>query len=136
MRALADFLAYATTPSEASTPMERLEETIHRHVLYQLQHLSITRANDLLLNSESLSTFLPEHEHELLVGVQRAYYKLLRSRVEAVLPDSSPIDGRVATFAIINMCDRVTTWYHPDGGLTPEDVAEHYWYLVQGMLRL
>lgn len=136
MRALADFLAYATTPSEATTPTAQLEEAVHRHVLYQLQHLSLTRANDLLLNAESLDKFLPAEEHELLVGVQRVYYKLLRNRVEAVLPESSTIDRRVATFAIINMCDRVTTWYRPGAGLAPEDVAEQYWGLVQGMLSL
>lgn len=135
IRALLDFLTYATAERDASKPLDKLEETVRRHVLYQLQHLSITRANDLLLNSESLGEFLPQADHDLLLAVQRAYYKLVRSRVEAVAANRQ-LDPRVTAFAVINMCDRVTTWYHPDGGLTPEEVADHYWYLVKGMLRL
>jgi AcrR family transcriptional regulator len=136
IRALADFLTYIAAPSDASTPVERLEETVRRHVLYQLRNLNVTRANDLLLNSEAMGEFLPRPDHELLVGVQRTYYQLVRSRIEEVLAEQSPIDRRVVTFAVINMCDRVTTWYHPGGALQPEDIAVQYWQLVQGMLRI
>lgn len=135
-RALTDFLTYIAAPMVATTPSERLEETVRRHVLYQVQHLSLTRANDLLLNSESMSRFLPAHEHELLVKVQRTYYELVRSRIEDAVDPSSGIDPVVATFAVINLCDRVTSWYSPGGRLGPDDLADTYVQLVRGMLQL
>ena len=136
IRALTDFLTYIAAPSAATNPKDLLRETVHRHVLYQLQHLPITRANDLLLNSETIGHFLPEEDHQLLVDVQRSYFELVRARVSAVLGESNTLDPTITAFAIITMCDRVTTWYHADGRLTPHELADHYWTLVRGMLRL
>jgi AcrR family transcriptional regulator len=136
IRALTDFLTYIAAPSTANNPKDLLRETVHRHVLYQLEHLSITRANDLLLNSETIGHFLPEEDHQLLVDVQRSYFELVRARVSAVLGEANSLDPTVSAFAIITMCDRVTTWYKPDGRLTPHELADHYWMLVRGMLRL
>ena len=136
IRALADFLNYVGLPSEAATPQARLEETVRRHVLFQVQHLARARSNDLLLDSEAIGRFLPPNEHALLVRAQRTYHDLVRSRIEAVLPAGSRIDPAVATFAVTNLCDRVTSWYKPGGRLSPDEVADTQWYLVQGMLRL
>jgi TetR/AcrR family transcriptional regulator, cholesterol catabolism regulator len=136
VRALNDFLAYMAAPSSATTPRDELRETVHRHVLYQLEHLQVTRANDLLLNSETIGQFLPERDHKLLLDVQRSYVQLVRDRVRAAIPDNPTLDLTTTSFAIITMCDRVTTWYNPGGRLTPRDVADQYWTLVRGMLHL
>lgn len=136
VHALVGFLAYVTPPAAAANAAERLRETVRRHVRYQLEHLSATRANDLLLNSKSLGEYLPPDDYVRVAEVQRAYYRLVRARVEAALPTGSPIDPRVSTFAVINMCDMVTSWYQTDGGMTVDEVADQYWYLVSGMLRL
>lgn len=136
IRALADFLNYVGVPSAAATPQARLEETVRRHVLFQVQHLALARSNDLLLDSEAVGRFLPPEEHELLVRAQRTYYDLVRSRVEAVLPARYKIDPSIATFAVINLCDRVTSWYKPGGRLSPEEVADTQWYFVKGILRV
>lgn len=134
--ALTDFLTYVAAPSEATHPRDRLRETVHRHVLYQVEHLRITRANDLLLNSEVIGRWLPSADHELLVKAQRAYFELVRNRVTEALSQDSPIDPTTAAFAVITMCDRVTGWYRPDGRLTPRELADEFWQLVRGMLRL
>lgn len=136
VRALKNFLAYMAAPSSATNPRDRLRETVHRHVLYQVEHLRVTRANDLLLNSETIGRFLPEKDHKLLIDVQRSYYHLVRDRVRAVIQDNPALDLTATTFAIITMCDSVTTWYNPDGRLTPRDLADQYWTLVRGMLQL
>lgn len=136
IRALADFLNYMTAPSDASTPAEHLQETVQRHVLYQIEHLAVTRANDVLLDTESIGRFLPTEDHDLLVRTQRAYYDAVRSRLEAAVPSGFDIDTAVATFAVLNLCDRVTAWYKPTGRLSPAEVAQSYWELVRGMLHV
>ena len=136
LRALSGFLSYITAPSEPGTPVEILEQTVRRHVRYQLDHLNATRANDLLLASDSLREFLPPADHERVQQVRRAYYRLVRSRIEAALPRGSAVDPSVAAFALINLCNLVTSWYQPGGAMTIEDVADHYWFLALGMLRL
>lgn len=136
IRALADFLAYMAAPSEASTPVDRLGETVQRHVLYQIEHLSTARANDVLLDTESIGRFLPADDHALLTRTQRAYFEVVRSRLEAAAPPTFTVDSAITTFALINLCDRVTAWYKPSGRLTPNEVAHSYWNLVKGMLRI
>lgn len=136
IRALADFLSYIGASSDSTTPQEALRDTVRRHVLFQVRHLALARSNDLLLDSEAIGRFLPAHDHALLVSAQRAYYDLVRSRIEAVLEADSSIDPSIATFAVINLCDRVTVWYKPGGRLSPDEVADTQWYFVQGMLRL
>jgi Tetracyclin repressor-like, C-terminal domain len=83
-----------------------------------------------------MSRFLPAHEHELLVKVQRTYYELVRSRIEDAMTPHSGIDPVVAAFAVINLCDRVTSWYSPGGRLGPEELADTYVHMVRGMLYL
>lgn len=136
IRALADFLTYMAAPSQATTPIERLQETVERHILYQIEHLKLARANDVLLDTESIGRWLPPEDHQILARTQRAYYNVVRSRLEAALPPDFAVDTAVTTFALINLCDRVTSWYRPDGPLEPAEIATSYWTLVSGMLRL
>lgn len=136
LRALTGFLTYMTAPSRPGTPVEMLEQTVRRHVRYQLDHLQATRANDLLLASESLREFLPPADHQRVQEVRRAYYRLVRCRIDAALPRGSVVDPDVAAFALIHLCNLVTSWFQPDGAMGVEDVADHYWFLAVGMLRL
>lgn len=136
LRALRGFVAFMTTPFEQSTPTLILEETVRRHVRYQLDHLDTTRANDLLLASDALGEFLPGPDFERLRKVQRAYHQMVKARIADALPTGSPIDPGITAFAVINLCDLVTSWYQPNGGLTVDDVADLYWFYVMGMLRI
>ncbi|MFD6065304.1 TetR/AcrR family transcriptional regulator [Rhodococcus wratislaviensis] len=136
LRALGGFIGAVTAPAEASDPCAELQNTIYRHVEYQLEHLKLARANDLLLNSESTGRYLPAGDHQLLLDVQRAYYRLVRARVQAVVGPEFGIDVTVVTFAIITLCDGVTAWYRPGGRLDHLAVAEQHWLIVRGMLGL
>jgi TetR/AcrR family transcriptional regulator, cholesterol catabolism regulator len=133
-RVLTDFSMRVAGPLEPATPEAALRETVHRHVTYQIENLRIAKVTDLLLNRESTHHFLPAVEYASLLEVQRSYFNLVRDRVGAF--SATPPGGSVtvATFAIIAMCDRVATWYKPEGAFTPAEVAEQHWQLVRHML--
>jgi TetR/AcrR family transcriptional regulator, cholesterol catabolism regulator len=134
MRALHGFLTTMSAPIDARNPEDELREIVQRHVLYQLEHLQLARANDLLLNSDSVGRYLPTEDHQLLLDAQRAYYHMVRARVAAVLGKRRSPDPAVTTLAITTMCDHVTSWFQPGGRLDARQVAEQYWLLVRGMI--
>ncbi|NMO02240.1 TetR/AcrR family transcriptional regulator [Gordonia sp. TBRC 11910] len=136
LRTLGEFLEYVTAESTATSPLERLEEMVKRHVRIQTERRDLARANDMLMNSESIGDFLPAAEYDLLVRSQRAYYELVRSGISAALGPDSTVDIAIAAFAVIGMCDEVTVWYRPGGRLDPEQVADTYWQFVKQMLGL
>ena len=136
LRALTGFLTYMSADTPNGTAIELLAETVRRHVRYQLENLRTTRANDLLLAGDALRDFLPVDDYERVREVQRSYYRLVQVRVEAALPAFSAVNAGVTTHALINMCNLVTSWYRPGDAMTIEDVADYYWFLAVGMLRL
>lgn len=136
LRALRGFLARMAAAGQARDAEARLGETIGRHVAYQLEHAQLARAHDLLLNSRATERFLPEEERRLLHDARRAYYELVRGRIAAVSGIESATALTTTTFAVTTLCDGVLNWYRPDGALTVGDVAERYWHLVRGMLRI
>lgn len=133
-RILTDFAVRVGGPIEDETPEAALRETVHRHVLYQIENLRIARVTDLLLNRESTNHILPAEQYASLIDVQRTYFNLVRDRVEAFAPEPPGASSTIATMAIIAMCDRVATWYNPGGALSPEAVAEQHWQLTRHML--
>lgn len=135
IQALVDFHDFMGVPSASLTPLERLEETVRRHVLFQIEHLAVARANDVLLDSEAVGRFLDEADHDLLIRTQRGYHYVVRARIEAAVPDFE-LDFRITTFAVLNLCDHVTAWYRPTGELSADEIAEQYWQLVRGLLRV
>ena len=137
LRALKGFLRYMTAGSRSETPEEVLEQTVRRHVRYQLEHLRATRANDLLLASDALRDFLLQRDYERVREAQQAYYTVVQSRIGAALPSGSAVDPAVTAHALISMCNLVTSLHRGGESVPPiEDVADHYWFLTRGMLRL
>jgi hypothetical protein len=43
-------------------------------------------------------------------------------------------DPKMAAFALFGAINWIAHWYRPDGGLTPEEIAEHYITIVVGGL--
>lgn len=136
MRALSGFVTHMAAPIESLGPEDQLRETVHRHVLYQLEHQQLARANDFLLNSDTVGRFLPAEDHQLLLDAQRAYYKMVRARVATAMAKRPSPDLAVTTLAIITMCDGVTGWFQTGGRLNAQEVAEQHWLLVRGMIGL
>jgi TetR/AcrR family transcriptional regulator, cholesterol catabolism regulator len=136
LRALKRFFTYMSASTQSGTARGMLEQTVRRHVCYQLENLRATRANDLLLASDALRDVLPQGDYDRVRLVQRSYFLLVQSRIEAALPPGSGVDAAMTTHALIAMCNLVTSWYQADSGMKVEDVADYYWFLAAGMLRL
>ncbi|HZC27444.1 MAG TPA: hypothetical protein VE287_10505, partial [Actinopolymorphaceae bacterium] len=84
-----------------------------------------------------LTRHLPERERQELVELQRGHLRLLTR----ILSDGAEAglfarqDQPTATaFAILSMCDFVTSWFRPDGPLSSEEIAEHHAALVLRMV--
>jgi AcrR family transcriptional regulator len=112
-------------------PAERwLEAIVRGHVMFQLTRRDIARANDTLLNVETMRRLLPAQRHERLVVAQRSYYRILRDLIALEPGRADNIDPRVTAFAVISMCDGVIAWSRADGELKADEVAERMWTLV------
>jgi AcrR family transcriptional regulator len=133
-RVLTDFSVRVGGPVEPGEPEAALRETVRRHVLYQIENLRIATVTDLLLNRQSTHHFLPAADYASLLEVQRSYFNLVRDRVTAFAPTPLGATTTVASMAIIAMCDRVASWYRPDGALSANEVAEQHWQLARHML--
>ncbi|MGW4338553.1 TetR/AcrR family transcriptional regulator [Rhodococcus koreensis] len=135
-RELRKFLAYVLEPDDGEDPRTRLEAIVRRHVLYQIENLRSTTSNDLLLNSDAAKAALGDHDYHLFRRAQRAYFDHVRTLVVQTGGQASRRNARVASLALLTLCDRVNSWYQPDGPLGPPDVADEYWRLATGMLAL
>jgi len=96
---------------------ERMEAAIRAHLRSVLRNRSLTAAHlsDLDLSEETRMN-------------QRAYTMRFQRFVEdgiaaGVVRD---LDPKILTFAILNVCNALTTWYSPSGPLGPKEVEDFY----------
>jgi AcrR family transcriptional regulator len=124
-------------PDDATlSPVDRCEGFVRRHIAYQLTNLELVRANDAVLDADRLAHLLPAGAADEVRGLMRDHL----DRLTAIVADieragaAAETPPRIAALAILTMCDRVESWYRPSGGFSPDEVANHYWNLVRGML--
>jgi len=133
--ALEDFLAQVVAVDDPNAPPEqRLEQLVRRHVLYQIQNERIASANDLVMAMELSEDVVPEAAQRRLRELMRGYLDLTTQLVAELTDESLPT--RVSALVILSTCDRVLSWYKPGGTMSAEEVADTYWMLIRGMLRL
>jgi hypothetical protein len=116
-----------------------MKELVRRHVIYQLEHLQLARANDLLMDADALRYLLPDAVHAYVRELLGKHLDLVTSIIDQIqrTRSGSPLPPpRLCALAVLTMCDRVLSWYRPAGALSKEQVASAYWNLVQGMLHL
>jgi TetR/AcrR family transcriptional regulator, cholesterol catabolism regulator len=128
--ALAEFFAGIVERMDREPPERWLEAFVCGHVTFQLTRRDIARANDTLLNVETMRRLLPAERHERLVIAQRSYYRILRDLIAVEPGRAANVDPRVAAFAVISMCDGVIGWTRPDGELNADEVANRVWAIV------
>jgi TetR/AcrR family transcriptional regulator, cholesterol catabolism regulator len=131
---LGRFLWTLMTPLEGMPVEEWLEQIVQDHVRFQLVHRRLSRANDALLNAPGKKRILPPPVYKRIVGVERSYVDLLGVLVCLAAPESDKWDGMMSGFAIVAMCDRVASWYDPEGELSIEQVAGRSWKLTRQMI--
>ncbi|MBI4941769.1 MAG: TetR/AcrR family transcriptional regulator [Actinobacteria bacterium] len=136
---IADFMTCVVTPDDPTADaMVRLRGLMTRHVHYQLEKGALARANDLMMESEALRHTMPEDAAARVRRDMRSYIDLLTDLVAQVRAKGGAgrkaTSARVVAFGIVSMCDRVQTWWRPDGPMTPTQIADEFWaFAAEGL---
>lgn len=136
--ALRDFKAKVTDLDDpGQPPMKRLEGLVKRHVLYQIEHAAIAKANDSLLDAGVLRRYTDASTREKVRTMLRGHLDLLTDVVKLAAPKGSPAaaEPRLSALAMASMCDLVLHWYRSSGRYSSKAVAERYWMFARSMLR-
>lgn len=118
--------ARASEPVEAD-PLRRLERFTRFHIGYHLD-----RPEAVFIAYMELRN-LTDPNFARIEGLRRDY----EDGLETILRDGITAgvfrisDPKIATLAVIAMLTGVTTWYKPQGRLSPEAVADVYWDMVR-----
>ncbi|MFK4792313.1 TetR/AcrR family transcriptional regulator [Sphingobium sp. ZW T5_29] len=119
-------------------PVERLNELIRRHVLYQISNAAFAKANDRLIDSAILDRIGSPGAKQEIRSHMRRYLDILTEIVRDILAERSDtgLDARICALGIGTMCDNVLLWYRPSGSDSPEKVARRMSELARNMLKI
>jgi AcrR family transcriptional regulator len=112
------------------TPAERLAALVRGH----LEHLHRRRVEHLV-GLHELAALTPEHR--AVVDDHRRYYqRRVRDVIAAGMRtgEFGVPDARLAAFAMCDMLNGISGWFHEDGELALEDVVVAYVELIVGRL--
>lgn len=110
----------AAIEEAAPDPVSRLSAVVRAYVLFHAENLeaaSITDTERRSLNPKDHAKLLQQRKR--LAGMIRA---VLRDGVDKGVFDC--IDESLAVVSILSICARLAVWYHPDGRLSLERIAD------------
>ncbi len=108
--------------SGASTPLEKLQRTVHFHIEYH-----VTGPDQTYITDDELRNLEPENY--LRVVAKRDRYQRI---IEDILSTGKKGENwqldepKLYTRALIKMCAGVATWFKPEGPLSITQVADAY----------
>ena len=131
------FIDDVRSEATAKDPLTRLRQLAAAHVRWRLVHPAIAEVFDLELGASARVNRLPDEHRRRVRAIKRMYVDELRSILKAGARSGTFDfrDVRVTAFAILTLCQAAHTWYHPDGHLSVDEVAEMYADLTAGMVR-
>ena len=132
---LDDFVDFVGRHVTATSAPARLRQFVTAHVMWRLDQREAAGAFTAAIGSRDVLHGLPEPHRASLAHRQREHLDRLDSilregRAAGLLRD----DSRVASFAIITMCDYVSSWYDPAGSMRPDRIADLYADCILNML--
>lgn len=132
---LDDFVGYVAVRVRATEAMAQLREFVTAHVTWRLEEDEAADAFTSAVGSREVLHGFPEPHRSYLAGKQREHL----DRLSAILRAGRECgafrdDSRVAAFAILTMCDYVSSWYDPAGTITPQRITELYGDCIAQML--
>ncbi|MGW5269187.1 TetR/AcrR family transcriptional regulator [Rhodococcus sp. NPDC003994] len=112
------------------TPTERLSALVRAH----LHHLTRRRV-EYVVGLHELASLLPEHR-AAVEDYRRHYQRRVRDVVAAGMRtgEFGVPDARIAAFALVDMLNGISAWYHDDGDLGIDEVSDAYVDLAVGRL--
>lgn len=132
---LDDFIDYVATRVDAAEPEAQLRQFVSAHVTWRLKEREAAGAFTAALGSRDVLRSFPESYRGPLAAKQRSHLDRLNmiltaGRAAGCFRD----DSRVTAFAIITMCDYVSSWYDPEGPIPPRRIATLYGDCILRML--
>ena len=112
------------------------EDRLNRVLSFYTQYYAGDQERLILLINEMNS--LKEEYRSILVGKQRRYVQLIKSILEELAAQDKikQIDPAIATFAFFGMVHYTIKWYHKDGPVSLEQLANAFVEIfTKGVLR-
>ncbi|RJQ39950.1 MAG: TetR/AcrR family transcriptional regulator [Dehalococcoidia bacterium] len=108
-------------------PEQRLKEIIREHVRFNAE---FREAGTLFLTERHVLASLEMSEVNRIIDRRN---KLLARTLEEAVKKSiyRKLDIRLASLAIIGLCNSLLFWYHPQGRLSHDEIAEGFFEMVQ-----
>lgn len=125
--ALSDFLSTVLTDLEDYDESQRLFELLRRHARYKTNDVALSRAQDKLVDADFLRRVLPAASYDRYMAALAGYRAIVRDLVVAAAPhaqDDPAVNLPVLVSALIEVVDRVSSWFRPDGSLTGDEIAD------------
>ncbi|WP_032399077.1 TetR/AcrR family transcriptional regulator [Rhodococcoides fascians] len=106
----------------AGTPIERLSSLVRAHLV----HLNRRRV-EYIVGLHELASLTPEHR-TVIEDYRRQYQRRVRDVITAGMRSGefTVPDARLASFALTDMLNGISNWFHDGGELSIEDVADNY----------
>lgn len=135
-QSMTDFTTYVRASITDDDPLFALTQLVRAHVTWQLQQSEAAQVFDLAMTLNALATDISEERLAPIAKAQRDYVAqvrelLLEGNREGVFAVD---DVKTTAFAIITLCEYVTSWYRSDGDLSIPAVANRYEQLVRKMI--
>jgi AcrR family transcriptional regulator len=135
-RVLFDFLDAVEADVVGPEPEDRLRQLVRAHIRRGVEQPRIG-PYEALFGIRQLARFLSEEEQAELVAAQRRHLDLLRDALRQGMARGCfrELDVTSTAFAILSMCDYVTSWWKPTGPVGAEELAAQYEDLAIRMVR-
>jgi AcrR family transcriptional regulator len=134
LRATGDFISVQLPVLEQEgSAAQRLEQVIRAHIVYFHEHRLEETVG--LRELAELRAQAPRR-YEAIQGLRRRYQHALQEVIEAGTGagELSVEDPKLATLALLGLVNSINAWFHEDGPLSIEEVAEAY--VAMGIGRL
>nr|WP_296769649.1 TetR/AcrR family transcriptional regulator [Rhodococcus sp. (in: high G+C Gram-positive bacteria)] len=104
------------------TPTERLSSLVRAHLV----HLNSRRV-EYIVGLHELASLTTEHR-AVIEDFRRQYQRRVRDVVTAGMRtgEFTVADARTAAFAVTDMLNGISNWFHDDGEMSIDDVADTY----------
>lgn len=135
--ALSDFLATVLTGLEAFPQSDRLFELLRRHARYKTDDVALARAQDKLVDLDFMRRVLPPEAYQQYTAALAGYRGIVRDLVTIAAPTAQAdpaVNLPVLVSALIEMVDRVSSWFRPDGSLTGDEIADQCVVIARRMV--
>ncbi|MCU1411840.1 MAG: TetR family transcriptional regulator [Rhodoglobus sp.] len=132
-----DFDAQMESIPREGTPTERLRAITIAHCLHQVRRTVAVTGTNQVMTFGQLAVHLAEPERSVVLNLQGKHLERIKETIRDGVRTGEffVANVTVAAFAVIALPENLVLWFHQDGALSDEAVAEMLADLVIGIVR-